>query len=133
MEEKINELADIIINYSLKISKNERVLITTRSKNAKSLVIKLIEKIYENHAIPEVNIIDDEISSKITELTTKERIKFLITQKQFEIDNYDAFISIREKRFFMENFSITKDDPGIVNSAPVWWEAAAALPLLLSL
>ncbi len=109
MEEKINELADIIINYSLKISKNERVLITTRSKNAKSLVIKLIEKIYENHAIPEVNIIDDEISSKITELTTKERIKFLITQKQFEIDNYDAFISIRENNNPYEEKNISEE------------------------
>lgn len=44
MENKIVKLADIIVNYSLKVEKDERVLIMMETMNPKNLVKHLIEK-----------------------------------------------------------------------------------------
>lgn len=109
MEEKINSLAKLIVNYSLNIQEGEHVLITTQSNNSKVLVMKLIEEIYKNGGVPSVNIVDQEISAKITELSNDDRIDLLVSQRQFEIDNFEAFISIRENKNPYEEKNINEE------------------------
>lgn len=47
MENKIKKLAKFIIEYSIKVQENERVLINTQSLESKPLIKELIKEIYK--------------------------------------------------------------------------------------
>lgn len=47
MSEKLKELASLIVNYSIRVEKDERVLITTQSLETREFVSYLIEEIYK--------------------------------------------------------------------------------------
>ena len=98
MENKIVKLADIIVNYSLKVEKDERVLIMMETMNPKNLVKHLIEKIYANGGVPTVKIVDEELNSLIYENLNEETIDTIVKGKKFEVDNYDSFIRISTKK-----------------------------------
>jgi len=95
MDERLKRLANMVVNYSLKLKKDERVLINCYSTKAIPLVKNMIEEIYMRDAIPYVNIIDQELLTLLLEKTSIERINLLKNIGKFEIDNYDAFINIR--------------------------------------
>ncbi len=95
MNPKLKNLSKTIVHYSLKIKKNDRVLITTGSPKTNDFVKELIHSIVEVGGIPFVRYIDAEIDSLLTELTSPARIKTLKEHEQFDVDHYDCFISIR--------------------------------------
>lgn len=95
LENKIEKLSDIIINHSLKVEPNEKVLITMETMNPKNLVSNLIKKIYDKKGVPTIKIINPELSSLINENLNEETIDAIVKIKQFEVDNYDSFINIR--------------------------------------
>lgn len=95
MNPKIKNLSKTIVQYSLKIKENDRVLITVGSPKTNDLVKELIHCIVESGGIPFVRYIDAEIDSLLTELTNSSRIKVLKEHEQFDVDHYDCFISIR--------------------------------------
>ena len=91
MENKIAKLADIIVNYSLKVEKDERVLIMMETMNPKNLVKHLIEKIYANGGVPTVKIVDEELNSLIYENLNEaeDMIKNKSNGSIFAIVNFD--------------------------------------------
>ena len=84
MENKIAKLADIIVNYSLKVEKDERVLIMMETMNPKNLVKHLIEKIYANGGVPTVKIVDEELNSLIYENLNEETIDTIVKGKNLK-------------------------------------------------
>jgi aminopeptidase len=95
MDERLKKLANSIVNYSLKIKNKEKILITCQSVKGIPLIKYLIESIYMCDGIPYVNLYDQELSVLLMEKTNSDRIELLKAISKFEIDNYDAFISIR--------------------------------------
>lgn len=95
MENELLKLSSTLVNYSTKIKEGERVLISTNGSESKFLVKCLIRDIVKAKGIPFVRIIDNEINSLLTELTTKERIEEIAKHKLEEVNNYDVFISIK--------------------------------------
>ena len=91
---EIQKLSHTIVNYSLKLEKEERVLITSYEE-CLDLILALIEEINKVGAIPFVRIKNDILNAKLLEYTTKSRIKTLHILKEQEVENYDAFINIR--------------------------------------
>ncbi len=94
MDERLKKLANTIVNYSLKLKKGEHVLINY-DPAAAPLVKCIIEQVYITSAIPDTEVIDQEIATLILEKTSMERVKLLKLIGQFKVDNYDAFINIR--------------------------------------
>lgn len=94
MSEKLKELAHMIVSYSINVQKNEKVLITTQSLNAREFISYLIDNIYEQGGIPAVKINDYLIGSKLAEGNTEERIKLIKKLQDEEVSNYDSFINI---------------------------------------
>ena len=90
----MEKLSDTIVNHSLKIKKNEKVLITSESINAKPLILSLIKKINQVGGLCQVKILDSDINSKILEGANKEEIDLISKMNSFEIDLFDAFIKI---------------------------------------
>ena len=75
MNQKIKNLSETIVNYSLKVKENDRVLIMTGSPRTNDLVSQLIKDIVASKGIPFVRYTDPDISAQLTELTTENRIK----------------------------------------------------------
>lgn len=94
MEESLKELSHKIVNYSLDLQKDERVLITTMIE-AKPLVLELLKEIKEKDAVASVRFTDPEVSAYLTNMTTEKRIELLKKQGMSDVEDYDAFISIR--------------------------------------
>lgn len=94
MDKRIEQLSNTIVNYSINVKENDRVLIQYESTNCNPIVKCLIKDICKNKGIPSVKYIDNEINSLLLETSTSKSIDELVKQKQFEVDNFDCFIRI---------------------------------------
>jgi len=94
MEDKLKKLADILTNYSVELKENERVLVSTNPEVDKRFIKELVNNIVKKGAYPYVKMTDDEIQSIINENLNDTIIDNTIKRKQYEVDNFDVFISI---------------------------------------
>ena len=94
MDERIKKLSSTIVNYSIKVKENDRVLIQYESEECKPLVKCLIKDIYKNKGIPFVKLIDSELNSLIMESANESTIDEMVKMKKYEVDNFDCFIRI---------------------------------------
>ena len=108
MEEKQEKLADTIVNYSLHVNENDKVLITYQSIESKSFVEKLIKKIFLRGGIPFTNYVDPFISNLLKENSTSNRIDLIKEYQKFELDHFDSFINIKYNLNDYESGSIPK-------------------------
>ena len=95
MEEKIKRLAETIVNYSLRVKKNDKVLITYQSVEANDLIKELINQIVDKEGIVFTNYDDSVINNILKEKTTSKRIDLIKEYQQFELDHFDCFINIK--------------------------------------
>ncbi len=95
MQEKIKKLASTIVHYSLGLKKGDKVLITYQTDEARDLVKEIVLSSVEVGAVPYTNLTDPILGTILTENTTSERISLIRDYHQFEVDHFDAFVSIR--------------------------------------
>lgn len=95
MTEEKKKLAEQIASYSINVQKDEKVLITTQTIEDKEFFIFLIDEIEKRGGIPIVEVKDPVIGSILRENSTDKRIELIKKLNEFEVDTYDAFISIR--------------------------------------
>ena len=98
MEEK---LAKIIVNHSLEIKKNDKVLITYEG-NSKSLVKHLIDEINKVGGIPDCKYLDPDLDSYMNKYLSDELIGVKTKKIKYEVENHDCFIRIcyRESDYY---------------------------------
>ena len=101
----MRQLSKTIVEYSLRLQENEKVLIKAESMDTKPLVQLLINEIYRVGAVPMVRYIDQETNDLLMSKTNIERVALLKDQNEFDVNHYDAFISIR----YIENDFNGKD------------------------
>ena len=114
---KIDELANTIVNYSISVEEKENVLITTDTFEALPLIKKIIDYIYKNKGNVEVRFSDATINSKVLGYVSDEKIKLMTKQKKFDVDNFDCFIAIRCSTNDYENSKVNKDNIKRINKA----------------
>lgn len=107
--ERLDKLSSTIVNYSIKVKENDRVLITMESLEAKPLVKRLIKDITKNKGIPFVKIVDEEINSLVLETMLDNRLDSIKAQKEYEVNNFDCFIMIRCTSNEFEGKNIQKE------------------------
>lgn len=90
---KLNTLASTIVNYSLTLQENDKVIVNF-TKEATPLVEELIKEAQKVGAIMSLNLYDPRLNARLAEKNTDARLEHLKNIKQFEVDNYDVFISI---------------------------------------
>lgn len=91
--QKLNTLAHTIINYSLHLKENSKVLIDF-TKEASPLVEELIKEGKKVGAIMSLDMYDFKLACLLADTNTAERIELIKKRKEFEVENYDAFIHI---------------------------------------
>ncbi len=90
----LDKLVDTIVNYSLEVKSDDKVLITSYLE-AKEFILKLVDKIISVGGIPVVKLKDSEIDSLIMEKSLSNRVNLVKTLSMEEAINYDCFINIR--------------------------------------
>ncbi len=109
MNDKLITLADTIVSYSLNVKESDNVLITCETMEPMPLVKELVKKIYDKKAVPNVKIIDPELSALDKKLMNDKKIDLLKETGKFEVDNYDCFINIKYKTNEYENSEVDKE------------------------
>lgn len=95
MSDKLKELANSIVSYSIHVEKGEKVLITTQSMETREFISYLIEAIYKSGGVPSVKINDPILGAQLAEGNTEDRIELLKKIQENEVELYDSFINIR--------------------------------------
>ena len=110
---EIKKLSSIIINDSLKVRRNEKVLIISDTDKPALLIKEFIKDISKNEWIPFVEILFPSIESLLLEKTTEERIKQISIIEEQKINNFDTFIYIKYTKNEFETIDI---DPQILKN-----------------
>ncbi len=107
--EKIDKLSKIIVNYSLEINKDDKVLITYQNQACNDLVVGIIREIKNIGATVNVKLIDPIINHELLLATTENRAKLIGNYSEFEVENYTTFIQIRYNINDYEDNDISSD------------------------
>ena len=110
---EIKKLSSIIINDSLKVRRNEKVLIISDTDKPALLIKEFIKDISKNEGIPFVEILFPSIESLLLEKTTEERIKQISIIEEQKINNFNTFIYIKYTKNEFETIDI---DPQILKN-----------------
>ena len=94
MDERLKKLSNTIVNYSIDVKENDRVLIQYENSICNPLIKCLIKDIYKNKGIPFVKLVDKELQTLIKENATSKVIDENVKMKKYEVDNFDCFIRI---------------------------------------
>lgn len=94
MDTRINLIAKIIVNHSLKICDGDRVLIKYKNSASNPLLKELIKEISEVGGMSFLKMQDIELDTLLRERYSDKSIKELVKLKKFETENYDCYISV---------------------------------------
>lgn len=92
-QEKLNKLANTIVNYSLHLKENSKVLVNYPYE-ARPLVAEIIKEAQKVNAVLVLKMNDPKLNARLAEKNTIARLELLKEVKEFEVNNYDAFIQI---------------------------------------
>ena len=95
MDERIRKLASNLLNHSVRLKKDEKILIEMIGTDCSDLAIELIKKSKEIGAIPLFNIIDYKVLKEILLNSNKEQIEEYSKYDLIKMQNVDAYIGIR--------------------------------------
>lgn len=109
MSEKLKELANLIVNYSIHVEKNEKVLITTQSIETREFISYLIDSIYKSGGVPCLKINDPLLGAQLSEGNNEERIGLLQKIQENEVELFDSFINIRYSMNDYENKNVPSE------------------------
>ena len=89
MDERLKKLSSTIVNYSLEVKPNERVLINFQTEKPKIFVKYLIEDIVKVGGIPFIRMVDPMLNTVLSELTKENRIQEIKKHSEDYNENYD--------------------------------------------
>lgn len=95
MDQRIKQLADLLIDFSCDVKPGEKVLIDFEGECSKSLVKQLIKNVYAKGGLPFCNIRDSEITREIMLGCTEEQLKLKDSIDLAQMKGMDAYIAIR--------------------------------------
>jgi aminopeptidase len=95
MDPRIEKLASIIVNYSCKLKKGEKVLIESFGQAPFRLIQAIIREVYKAGGLPFVALKDNTISREIIKNCTIPQLKFMTEIDLLEMKGMQAYIGIR--------------------------------------
>lgn len=106
---KLEQLANTIVNYSLETKKNENILIEAGSVDANPLIKEIVKQIINDEANVVVRYSDSTIFNLIEENTSNKKINLIYEQRKFDVDHFDSFIKIRCNQNDYDSKNISSD------------------------
>lgn len=114
--EKIEKLSRKIVNYSLELKENDKVLITYQNQLCNDLVTSIIREIKRVGAVVHVKLVDPIINRELLLATNDEKAKIMGDYSKFETEHYTAFINIRYSINDYEDNDISSDIRNLISN-----------------
>ena len=95
MDQRIEKLAENLVNYSVKVEKGDKVLINCVGESPKPLVKALIKEIQKLGADPFVKVVDHSIERLLVMGATESHLKLRLEHDLDFMKKMDAYIGIR--------------------------------------
>lgn len=92
--DRIKKLSEIIVNHSIKVKENDKVLITYMSMEAEYFVKCLVKDILKNKGIPTIKYNNPELEELVKYELNDKIIENRKNILEFEVSEYDSFIQI---------------------------------------
>ena len=92
--DRVKKLSEIIVNHSIKVKENDKVLITYMATEADYFVKCLVKDILKNKGIPFVKYNDPELEDLVKNELNDNIIENRKNILEFEVGEYDSFIQI---------------------------------------
>ena len=92
--ERIDKLAKIIVNHSIKVKENDRVLISYDGIEAMPLVKAITKEVINNKGVPSADYTNQDLDNYIKENLTDKIIETKTNKMKYEVENYDCFVRI---------------------------------------
>ena len=92
--EKIVKLAKIIVNHSIKVKENDRVLISYQGIESMPLVKAIVKEVINNNGVVVTDYQNQDITNYIHENINDGIIDSLAVRKKYEVENFDCFVRI---------------------------------------
>ncbi len=92
--ERINKLAKIIVNHSIKVKENDRVLISYDGIEAMPLVKAITKEVINNKGVPSADYTNQDLDNYIKENLTDKIIENRANKMKYDVENYDCFVRI---------------------------------------
>ncbi|MCR5481240.1 MAG: aminopeptidase [Clostridia bacterium] len=95
MDKRIEKLADVLVNYSTRVQKGEKVLIDYEGDCCTDLVKQLIRDVYRCGGFPYVNCRDSVITREILLGCSEEQLNFRKDYELAQMKGMDCYIAVR--------------------------------------
>ena len=105
VDQRINELAKNLVNYSCALKKGEKVLIEAKGIDY-MLINAIVKEVYSVGAIPFVEIYDNRVTRELLLGLTEEQAKLRASFDRFRMESMDAYIGIRGGENCNENSDV---------------------------
>ena len=92
--ERIEKLAKIIVNHSIKVKENDKVLVSYQGIESMPLVKSIVKEVINNKGIVITDYQNQDIMNFIHDNITDGEIEALTLKKKYEVENFDAFVRI---------------------------------------
>ena len=105
--ERIEKLAKIIVNHSLKVKENDRVLISYDGIESMPLVKAIMKEVISNNGIVDTDYNNQDIDNYIRENLNEKRIETKTNKLKYQVENFDSFVHIcyRKSDYYDKNMN----------------------------
>ena len=118
----INKYADVLVNYSTRVSKGDLVIIYARGYKSQPLVKEIYKLCLQNGANPIVRTSMDELAETFIKYATDEQLEYIDEMSKIEVEKADVMIFIGAQNNIKNMAN--------ANSAKVAKRSKATLPIL---
>jgi len=105
---RIQKLAENLVNYSMKLTKGEKLLINVTGPDAEPLVNEVVKEAFKVGALPFVNVENNRLNRTLIKGASDELFEEMARFDRFRMKDMDAFLGIGA----VENSSETSDVSG---------------------
>ncbi len=91
---RLDKLAEVLVNYSVRVQKGEKVLIEARGVGAE-LVKALIERVYAAGGYPFAELVDLSVERALLAGTSSEHCSLRAKYDKFRMEDMDCYIGVR--------------------------------------
>jgi len=114
-DSRIEQLASNLINYSVSLKENEKILIEVIGEDGIPLAKELMKEAYKVKAMPFFNIINQSLMKDMLEGLTEEQIKLYAKYDETRMKDMDAYIGIRAASNTSELSGINSEKMNLYN------------------
>ena len=108
MDQRDKKLSELLINYSCRLKKDEKILIDYSGKDCLPLIRQLVRDAYNAGAKPFVTASDSTVTREILLGADEDQLRFLNEYELFRMKGMDAYIAVRSS----DNTAELSDVPG---------------------